>query len=271
MTWKDNFNKAALILNSRPFYVSLGLDALLFVAIFLVGSGYNLYLINKAAFLGGINSPEQLTQLISNAPVEQAQAIAADLKSLFMTVMVGLITLITFIIGFYSWNRAYLWNYLLGKKLSRKRFWKWNIFHFIIFLPLALVFLVATIILAFLESATGTLPYPVVIATLVIIYKLLILVSMLFFTFLFYHNFANSYKAWLSIGDAFGIVSKHRKRLYRAFPIMILGVLIISTISALIGKLFFQEASWIPMFIYFALFIIYLSWMRVYVVEVLKD
>jgi len=129
----------------KVFWVTFLTDLIFFGAVGLIFSQFSTYLQHKSVEIMAGRTPEQIQQLILSAP-EQALPFLEQLKS-FLFVSVGtlaLLVILTFLL--FSLEQAFIWNTLQQKKVTSKTYWRWNLLHLGLIIPLLLYGLGAGIV-----------------------------------------------------------------------------------------------------------------------------
>ena len=219
----------------------------------------------------------ELQQMILSLNPEQLAPFLTSLKWFLITSLIGLVVLIIGSIFLFSYSQARIWNYLQGKKVTTNNYWRWNLLHlslFVPFLPFLGTLLIVKILMMLLLNIPPKL-LPVFYLThsnlmenirLVVDGAALFYVVALFMAivFLVYNHFANSYRAWDSIGVGFRMFKKQWKR--------ILLLVLFTTISALIATVILLPIK--KMLIFYPLYStllnivvasFFLTWLRIYV------
>src|SRR3989344_4812955 len=162
-----------------------------------------------------------------------------SLKWFLITSLAGLVILLIGSVFLFSYSHARIWNYLHGKKVTSKNYWRWNLLNLSLFVPLLLflgVLLIVKIIMMILLNIPPKL-MPVFYLThsnlmenirLMVDGAALFYVVLLFMVivFLIYNHFVRSYKAWDSVGAGFSAFKKQWKK--------VLLLVLFATLSALL-------------------------------------
>ncbi|MBI4983119.1 hypothetical protein HZC32_00540 [Candidatus Woesearchaeota archaeon] len=261
----------------QTFLVEL-ITILLIVAAFY---GLGSYFSAKVASLTGDKSVAELQELIVNSP-EQALPLVGGLQS---TIILCLIILIVLVIGswmLYSFAQALIWNLLQNKKLTSKTYWKWNWLHLALIFPLLLVGIIGLILIFIftwlVNSLLGISPsfyfeHLTLMQNLSSLFRgmfsfflVLILISGVF---LVYYSFVREYKVWLSIGEAFHLLKLKWKKLWKVWLLILLAAIIVTGIL-LLFKLFITHPTSTTIFD-LVVSLMFLSWMRIYLLEQFKE
>lgn len=217
---------------------------------------------------------EQIKEMIASSAVESTPFMH-NLTSFLIFVIGGIIllSLLTFLA--FSLTQAAIWNHLLGKKLTGKNYWRWNLLHLTLIIPLLfylVIFLVFKLIFGslfkFIISLFSTF-YFQHISLMSSVLKILnnmvtfyLIVILFLFVFLIYFRFTQEYKVWFSIGEGFALFKKHFKAFFRVafygFFVMLIAGLLVIPIQLYILEPFL--AIGLQLVIVFG----YLAWLRIY-------
>jgi len=243
------------------------IDFVFFTTIYLLAQGFNYFLQKKSAIFQG-RTANEIQQLILSAP-QEAQIILTQLKSFMILFFIGLIFLIVFTVLFYSLTRAYLWNYLLKNKLTKKNYWKWNILVIVLIIPFIIYFFIALVIKLIITQLLFFINNQVVIQIINNYLILILFVIYLIFIFLSYYVFTKKYNVWESLGEAFQLIKIKFKELKIIFLFSLLNLFVISVILFLLTY-FLKYQQMLLLFFNLILFLLFLAWLRVYLVKVLQ-
>ena len=215
-------------------------------------------------FLGG-RTQQQLQDVIVNNP-EQGQIIAQQLQSFMINFGLGVILIVLLSLFLFSLTRGYLWNKLLNKNFTKKKYWRWNSLNLALILPtliyLVFVFIVRIIYLQTYSAINNQAAFSFISE----IISLVLIVIYLIFLFLIYYSFTFRYKVWQSIGEGFKLVKTRWNTIWRSFIFMLITLVILTVITSLLTRLFpFQETLLI--YVDSVLLILFVAWMRVYLLR----
>jgi hypothetical protein len=256
------------------------LDLICFGLIFLAFSLFGAYLQAQSAVLMNGMTLEQMQEFMATAMPEQLLPFTQALQSYLLMFVFGGILLLVGSLLFFSWCTALIWNHLQGKHLGRKTYWRWNLLHLAIILPMlgyALLVVVVKFIFngvlrwLFTVSTTFYLAHESLltsIATLVNgIVSFILMLLFLVWLFLVYYAFVEKYKVWSSIGEGFRQFRAQWSRLWRGMLWMLALSIILALLLMLIKKL--PLLSWILILIQFLLSVAYFTWARKYVLQLM--
>jgi len=219
----------------------------------------------------------ELQQMLLSLSPEQLAPFLSSLKWFLITSLAGLTILVAASVFLFSYAQARTWNYLHGKKVTSKNYWRWNSLNLsllvplLLFLGIILIVKIATMVL--LNIPPKLLPvFYLTHSNLMENIRLMIDGAILFYmvvlfiviVFLIYHHFVKSYKIWDSIGAGFSTFKKQWKK--------VLLLVLFTTVSALIATVILlpikKALLFYPLYstllnIFLAAF--FLAWLRWYV------
>jgi len=181
----------------------------------------------------------EIQQMVATLNPEQLAPFVTMLKSFLIISVTGLLLLIIGSVMLFSFSQASIWNFLLGKKVTSKNYWRWNALNLSLLMPL---FLFLMILLLVRVSLSLLLDLPAKLApyfylthtTIMENIRLivdgagifLVIVLFIVIAFLIYFQFVKSYRIWDSLGAGFSRFKKQWKK--------ILFLAFLATVSALI-------------------------------------
>ncbi len=180
----------------------------------------------------------------------------------------------------YSYAQALIWNYLQGRKVTKKTYWRWNALHLALLSPLAgfaLVFALAKVLLGLLVNLIYSLvpvfylthvllmdKARVIINNVVTFYLLLIFLSLLFFI---YWNFAEKYQVWSSLGLGFASFSRRWKKLLLPLFFAIIAASFLREILLYANKQLLYYPPLVSALANLLVAVLFLAWLRLYIVK----
>ncbi len=246
------------------------IDFFFYGLLFLLAFLYATFLRAKSSALAGIQSAEQLQQMLLSSP-EQAQLFLDSLKSFMLIFVAGAIVLLAFLILGYSYTRKMVWNYLRQKKSGK--FGKWILLNFVLLAVLVLYLVIVFIVRLILNYLLSLISQPAVSQFLSSLLALASLLLFLAFVFLVYCLFAGKYKVWESIGDTFSLIKTRGKELWKFFLLVLATGTIINLLLSLVpGRIgyFFAHPLAFSL-LSTGLFLLFLAWMQVYLVKTMES
>ena len=263
----------------RKFWEIFAIDFVTISVIYFFSMLFANYLNKNIAILTSGQTPEQLQTLLSTASPEELLPFLTQLKSFMLIFLLGLAFILIMSLFLFSFSRALIWNKLHHKKLTKKTYWRWNILNLTLLFPLFLLLLVAIIVKLIFNfifsklitlSPTFAVTHPqfmqiiqLILHNTVNFFLVLLLLVVIFFA---YYIFADKYKVWFSIGDAFSMVKSKWSRIWRMLLLALFTAVILTLILLPIRKLLLPYQ-----FTYFIINVIisliYLSWLRIYLLK----
>jgi len=265
----------------RAFWITLGVEVIFFIIILGIFLGLGSYFsVESSAILQG-HTAEDIQQLIITSP-EAASPLLVQLQSFLLTAIVSILLVAILSFFTFSLTQAFNWNYLLKKKLDKKHYWRWNALNLTLIIPLLIYGLCALIIklltslifklIITISPSFYTNHFNLMDSILTILngaVSFLLVLILILFVFLVYYQFVEKYKVWLSFGEALHSFKIHWKKLWR----MALLALAVAVILALIflGLNYLNFASWFFTAIKSAVALLYLAWLRYYLLKLLEE
>ena len=262
----------------KVFWVTFLTDLIFFGAVGLIFSQFSTYLQNRSIEIMAGRTPEQIQQLILSAP-EQALPFLEQLKS-FLFVSVGtlaLLVILTFLL--FSLEQAFIWNTLQQKKVTSKTYWRWNLLHLGLIIPLLLYGLGAGIVKlgtsslfqwlgnlnpAFYFQNAALVDEIILILNTAVSFILVLFVLLILF--LIYYTFTEKYKVWGSIGEGLSKLKPQWSRWWRMIMLMVMTAVIVTAIAIPVRQVLFLYPLW-ESILNFTVSILFLSWVRTYVIS----
>lgn len=222
-------------------------------------------------------STVELQQMLLSLNPEQLAPFLASLKWFLITSLVGLVLLVVGAAFLFSYSQARNWNYLHGKKVTSKNYWRWNLLNLSLLVPL-LLFLATLLVVKLATMLLLNIPpklFPVFYLThsnvmenvrimvngAVLFYLIVLFIVIIFFV---YNHFVKSYRVWDSLGAGFNTFSKNWKKVLLLVFFATASALIATVILLPIKKaiIFYPLYSTLLNVILAAFF---LAWLRRYV------
>lgn len=182
----------------------------------------------------------ELQQMLLSLNPEQLVPFLTSLKWFLATSLAGLVILLIGLVFLFSYSQARIWNYLHGKKVTGKNYWRWNLLNLSLFVPLLLflgvLFIVKLIMMLLLNIPPKFMPLfylnhsnlieniRLVIDGAALFYMVVLFIVIIF---LIYNHFVKSYGVWDSIGAGFSTLKKQWKK--------VLLLVLFATVSALLA------------------------------------
>lgn len=261
-----------------------------FAATFLIDIGYlsviilsfvwfSLYAQQRSMELLQGRSAAELQQMMLSLSPDQMLPFLNALKWFMITSLTGLALMAIASVLLFSYSQARIWNYLQGKKVTRKNYWRWNLLNLSLLVPLLLFLAVLLIVKLFVLLLLSLLPklmpvWYVTHSTFMENVQLVIDGAAMFFMvvlfiitiFFIYSNFVKSYKIWDSIGAGFYTLKKQWKKVFLLALLALITAALATVILLPIKKaLLFYPLYSTLLNIFLAAF--FLAWLRWYVVR----
>ncbi|MBI2669297.1 hypothetical protein HYX14_05645 [Candidatus Woesearchaeota archaeon] len=265
----------------EKFWTIFLIDLLLVGSIAIIFSWFGGYVKEQSAALMQGQTPQEIQQLLMNQP-EQLASFMANLKWFFVISFAGSILLLLFALFFYSWSQGLIWNLLREKKLTKSTYWRWNGLNLALIVPLLLygiLFLIVKLFFGFLFKSLISLSptfyfrhsqlLTAVLQNLNALVSFLLMLVFFIWIFLIYYVFTEKYKAWNSIGEGFHLVRLHQKKLWKAALLMLLTAIVLTLLLWPVRSL--VSSSLASSIIHVVAALLFLAWMRLYVVEAIHE
>ncbi len=200
---------------------------------------------------------------------QAAQQFLQDLANVY--VVFGVVVIITIILTFliYAISRNYLYSTFLKQKFVLKNSWKWLVIPFIFFL-LLIPFIILSLLIHLIFSSIAGLFNSEMLSIITNNYlNLLLVIIFTVFIFIYHYIFAKKRELWSAIGDSFDFIIKKPKK----FSFLLLYAFLTGVV---INLLLLLPAVYLPYYFTLnqilasAMIILYLGWLRVYLLKILK-
>jgi hypothetical protein len=265
MKIKNEFNNfVSSLRNINIKNINILISDVLFIVLSLLGIVvWNRILSNKALAL----------QAVQNLQPGTATGISADATIFFITAIIATIIFVLYLLAIYSLSQGYIWNLIYNKKLNKEFLKKFALLN-VIALPLGLILvLIAVYLLSYIANSVISFLNPYLFNTILIsavagVFTILIL-GPIFLYFanivnIIYINFMKNNKIFQSIANAFKFTFNKGNILYLPYVFTTLLYFIASLILLL-----FRSFPKIYMILSWALLLTFISWMRVYLKELI--
>ncbi len=243
-----------------------------FILALIVGAfwSFGSLLTAKAYAISGGKSVEELKMGLLSGSLEYNQNLLRNIQIFTYTLIGGGILLLVMALFGFSWSRAIVWYEITKQKLTRNNYWRWNalslilLFIFIILAGFYVVFrIVFNLLLFFINNQTA---FNIINKVLLAIF----LMAFLFWVFLAGHSFAQKYRVWESLGNAFHLIKLHWSNLWKAY-LFSLGTLLIITVILYLLNWLLRFYPTVYNIINIVVLLLFLSWMRLYVIEMVDE
>ena len=252
------------------FLYTFIIDGVVVTLLMFLFLGFGKLLEAKAYALSGGRPVEEVKMALLSATPETAELFLQNVKTLAYLFILGSIIVVILALFLFSLSRAVLWYHLLHKQLTAKNYWRWNVITLVMLL-LLIPYLLLLLLLRFginillpLSSETADAMVTQGISFLWVVFFFVIL-------FLVYHSFAERYKVWESLGQAFHQFKTKGRVLWIVFFFSFLTGIIISLLYSLVQKnLLLYQTSLVQSIIGAGVLLLFLSWMRLYLLKAIK-
>jgi len=249
------------------FFCTLIVDGLSIGVIIGLFFFFAKFLESKAMQLTGGQDVLQLKQMMLTASPETVQLFAAQLKSFVLISFIGGIIIILAALFIFSLSRSLVWYKLLKIKLTKKNYWKWNTFNLILLVLLLVycfIFIIVKIVLVQLVSLINNPTLLQLFNNFLTLIGILIFIS---FLFIAYYSFAQKYKVWIAIGNAFNLIKSKWTKLWKVYLFALLTLTVISIIIFYIEKALMYQSGWLGILLSTIIFLLFISWARIYLLK----
>ena len=217
---------------------------------------------------------EQIKEMIASSAAQSAPFM--HYLTSFLIMVIGgilLLSLLTFLC--FSLTQAAIWNHLLGQKLTRKNYWRWNLLHLVLVVPLLfylLMFFIVKIIFGalfkFIVSFFSTFYFQnLSLMTSILTFlnnmvSFFLVIVLLLLGFQIYFRFTKEYKVWYSIGDSFALFKKQWRAFFRVAFYGFITILVVGLLAIPIQLYVFEP--FLAIGLQLVLVLGYVAWLRIY-------
>ncbi len=249
------------------FLYTFIIDGVIVTLLLFLFLGFGKLLEAKAYAISGGKTVEEVKMALLSATPETAELFLQNVKTFAYLFILGSIIVVILALFLFSLSRAVLWYHLLHKKLTAKNYWRWNIITLVMLLlliPYLLLLLLLRLGINILLPISSDTTYTIVtqgVSFLFVVFFFVIL-------FLVYHSFAERYKVWESLGQAFHQFKVRGRALWMVFLFSFLTGIIISLLFSLIkNKFLLYQTPLVQSIIGAGVLLLFLSWMRLYLLK----
>lgn len=251
-------------LDSR-FWKMVVIDGIALLALFLLFSGFGSQLETQSKAISGGRSIEELKVEILTS-VETAEQFSSQLRNFLWLFLLGGLLVCVLALMIYSYSRQLVWKELLQQGTYKVE-WKWN--------GLILILLILAILYLLIYGAVRFMAISLVtfqIETTAVIFSQSLnawfFLLFLIFAVVVKYSFAREGKVWLAIGNAFHLLKiNYREFGFKFLMIVITGIIISFIFYALHKSLYLRFSDGVFSIAQLAVFVIFLGWMRRYLVK----
>ncbi len=257
---------------NRNFWYTFILEAAAIAAIVLIILAFGNILTAKAYAISNGKTPDELKMMLLSSTEETAKDFLSKIKIFTVMFVGGGIALIAVILMLFSLAQKSIWGKLTVQKFSWLNFWRWNMMTLLLilfFIIYILIYALFRLTISLLIPLTGT----AYTATWQII-NLFFLLIFLLLTFIMLYSLAEKHKVWDAVGNTFHSLKSHWDKLWKLFllswvTLILLSIILWSMSTGLSSaNVFLSSTAWTVITV--ALFLAFVSWMRVYTVNELS-
>jgi len=246
---------------------TLTVDLIFVTIIYFLFTFFSGYLNKISLTLTAGQTIEQLQQLMLTAP-QQAEQILSQYLHFAIIVIITFILLLIVTLLLCSLARAVIWNYLLKKKLTHKKYWKWVLLNVIIIVPFILYLIVAVIIKLLLNQLIFLIKNQALANFFNSIVLFIIILIFVIYLFLTYYSFTKNHQIWESLGSAFSLIKSNWNGLWKMTLWVILTAIVLGLILTFILNYLISNPALITI-INLLFSLIYLAWVRIYLFRII--
>ncbi len=244
------------------FWYTLIVDIAFFAVIAFLFQSFGRFVQQKLSQLGGMD-PTEIQNIIMSMNPDQIQGYVNQLKWFVFAFIAGWVVIMLVTVLVSSLSRTIIWNRILDRKFSLKRYWRWNLYILLFAAMLILyfaAFLAVKLGLTFLISYFNNAYLVQLFSQLV---NLLGFAILLVFLLLANYSFARKYKVFASLADTFATIRKRWSQLWKAFVFSYLVLVVMGLLIAL-AQFYLFQSSRNGAFFSIGLLLLYISWLRLY-------
>jgi hypothetical protein len=252
-------------MRGKEYLFTLAVDAGTFGILWLLFSWLSDMIKKKSMALPAtILTPEQAQQMLMTAP-EQLSQYVMQVKSFLVFSAIGAVLLIIVTFLLISLSRTLLWNKLLNKTLSLRRYGKWMLLHLTLLIPLLGFFVFYVVI-----KLGGAVIFALLTKNVSLFSFIQGLLDLTFFIvsmnylFLSYMHFTRTHRIWKSIGAPFAMMNKN---ILTGMGFQLVTMVVISLLFLPLKDYFFIYPDR-QLYVMGVLLLLYISWLRLYVVSI---
>ncbi len=212
---------------------------------------------------------EEFKAYMLSGSLEANQALLSSVKSfaVIFFVAVTLALILTLVIA--SLSGMIVWEKLFQhKKFAWKRLAGWCGLILLLLLVALLYLLLFGFLRVLLNLFTAVVSnYAYLLITRVIDY--VVFLAFLVFTFFVFYSYSETGKVWQSVSHAFSLIGLRFSRLWKAFIFIAITGIVVGLLTSLAQRFMFSFPSWVFLLFSLCLFLLFLSWTRLYVLKVI--
>ncbi len=265
------------------FWSTFLVDYIFFSGIWLLFTWFTQYVDGQSKGLLQGKTIEQIQQSFTPENAQQSLAFLSQLHWFLWIFVGGLVLLVLGGFLLFGLEQAVIWYHFERKKVSWKTYWKWNVFHVVLIIPLLLYgagYLLVTLmfgaLFGWIAGLSPTLyfkapsTFQAVVKFLNGVVSFSLGIWLLLLLFVMWYVFAGKYTVWASVGEGFSLFWLKRKKLVRVFIFALVTAVLFTLVAVPLRMLFGSVEVLSMLFDLFVLFF-FIGWLRLVVVRVLKE
>lgn len=253
----------------KEFWKTVIIDAVTVLILCSLFLGYAAVLEQKAAAISAGRSVEQLKLELLAADEGFNKQFLSNVRWFAAVFFAGSVVVVLLALIIFSYSRQILWRELCEKRKSWKLNWRWNgmilVMALFVLLYGLLILTLRLIINAFITVENETI-YFLVMQGL----NVLMLLGALIFLFTASYSFLQKGKVWEAVGNTFDLLRTRWSTVWKVFVLSIITGIILSALAFYIDQSLFLQPLWLRAVINGTIFLLFISWMRLYVVNTLR-
>ena len=255
---------------NRNHWFSFAVDVVAVLVITFLFLGLGNILAAKAYAISNGKTADQLKIDLLTATLEESKDFLANVKGFAFYFFAGTIFAVLASLFIFSFSRMVIWSRVLQQKISKKRYWRWNLVVLttgLLLIPYLLVYFLLRLIL---DALICLISNGIILVVYVQAIKALFILAFILFAFLVSYSFVQNYKVWLSVGNAFHLLKEKWKDLWKAFLFAVVTSVVISFFLMYAQKFLFLQPIWLGVSVNLGVFLLFLTWMRLYVLRTIQ-
>ncbi|HIJ11080.1 TPA: hypothetical protein HA278_03405 [Candidatus Woesearchaeota archaeon] len=211
---------------------------------------------------------QDVMALLESGQPQVVQALAENLQSyiIFIIVAISLTCLLT--LAIYGMSRQYLWGYLTRTPFKAKQSWKWMILSIVLVALFFFYAIPAFLTRTILTFLTSTFQNESLVAGVSATLGSWFVFIYLLFIFVVFHEFAKKQRIFATLMNVYKTFSQRKREFGKLIFVLLGAIVAVGFISFVVTKFIFHPTY--LMIYHTAIFLLFLSWLRLYTVKVLE-
>ena len=254
----------------RKYRYAVAIDTFILLVLFFSFTLFGNWAQSESWTVSGGMSQEQIQQLLLSTP-DKIEPFITQMLDFLIYFLGGLLLLIVVSLFLFSLSRALVWNKMLGKKFTVHHYWRWNVLHLVLILPLLLYgfsYLLFKLLFNFLVSAITHNQQAFEVAGRIV--DAFFLLFLLLFVGILYYYFTEKYRIFESFKLAFIFLKQKIKITGILLSFSFCTLLFLSIIGFSLKILFPLQLAFLNV-AQAVLLLLFLSWFRLYLVKTLHE